>query len=66
MDIIPLQECKATELPILSRLSEGELKACIKSNKIPKIGNYTCHTQSVERCVKLFTEASALVCEANC
>ena len=62
IDIIPWQECSVTEPPILSRLSDEDLKDFIKSNDIPKFEKSPCHTQSVERCVKLVTEASASVC----
>ena len=51
-----------TELPILSRLSDDEVKDCVKNNMFQRLENYPCHTQKVEQCVKLVTEASALVC----
>ena len=54
---IPWQEYKVTESPILSRLSYDELNYY----KFPKLETYPCPSQSVEQCVKLITEASALV-----
>lgn len=65
IDMIPWQECTVTEPPILSGLCDDELKDYIRSNEIPKLEKYPCHTQSVERCVKLVTEASASVCGAE-
>ena len=53
--------------PILSDISEEELKSLIAGNAPPvlEFESFPCHTQSVEKCVKLVTEAAAAVCEEN-
>ena len=52
-----------TEPPLTKRLSESQLKSFINTNAlwddIPKI---PCHTQSVERHIKLVTQAGEKVC----
>ena len=48
-----------TELPPDKRISEKEMMKYIKYNNTPAIEleNYPCHTQAVERCVKLSSDA---------
>ena len=52
-----------TEPPLTKRLSESKIKSFIETNAlwddIPKI---PCHTQSVERHIKLVTQAAEKVC----
>ncbi|GBM50787.1 hypothetical protein AVEN_137108-1 [Araneus ventricosus] len=47
-------------LPMLRYLSEDDIKSHINSETTPirEIRKFPCHTQAVERCIKLVTEAS--------
>lgn len=62
--IITWQEFEITEPPLTSNLSDEALKSIVKSGlgTIQNTRNYPCHTQAVERCIKLVTEASSAVC----
>ena len=53
-----------TEPPVMMRMTDSELKNLIKADVTPTVlfPRFPCHTQAVERCVKLVTEASAAVC----
>ena len=53
-----------TEPPVMMRMTDTELKDLIKADVTPTVlfPRFPCHTQAVERCVKLVTEASAAVC----
>ena len=64
VNIIDWQSIEVTEPPILANMSECELEQYVASGDIPKVNfpKFPCHTQAVERCVKLVTEASAAVC----
>lgn len=55
---------EAVEPPILRDVSENDIKLCAEDeNKIVSmLSKYPCHTQAVERTVKLVTEASRKVC----
>jgi len=66
-DLIDWQSCDVTEPPLLSEISENDMAMYIGSGYVPKIDfpKYPCHTQAVERCVKLVTEAAAAVCGAK-
>jgi hypothetical protein len=57
----------SSEPPATLHLSDDELKGIIidLSDKIAGIKGYPCHTQSVERGVKLVTDSSKLVCGAE-
>lgn len=62
-DLIDWQACNLTEPPLTMELSEEYLKNCIHKKKMIEISvNFPCHTQAVERCVKVVTEASSKVC----
>ena len=51
------------ELPLDKRIFAKELMKYIKYNNTPaiKLENYPCHTQAVERCVKLVSDAPGAV-----
>ena len=53
-----------TEPPLTFNLSSQSLMECVKENSIPimELENCPCHTQAVERCIKLVSEASEKVC----
>jgi hypothetical protein len=53
-----------TEPPLTVNISDDVIRAFVASKESPLIEfpRFPCHTQAVERCVKLVTEASASVC----
>lgn len=59
-EIVNWTSCVVYPPPILRDLSEDDIKSLINSDNtiIPEIQKFPCHTQAVERCVKLVTEAS--------
>ena len=66
MDLINWQESPITEPPLTKNISDEDLKLLVASGDTPVVDfpQFPCHTQAVERCVKLVTEASAAVCGA--
>ena len=56
-----------TEPPITMAISKQALCACIRDEKklAEKLFDFPCHTQAVERCIKLVTEASSKVYGKN-
>src|SRR6266516_3714166 len=63
-DLIDWQNTDVTELPLLEDISVDELEMLVASGETPvtDFPRYPCHTQAVERTVKLVTEASTSVC----
>lgn len=59
-NLLNWQDINITPPPILSKYPIEELKQMAKTNGLPP-HDYPCHTQSVERCVKLVTEAAQRV-----
>lgn len=62
-ELIDWQSDKVTEPPLTKSISEADLRRMIVN--IPEtieILNFSCHTQAVERHIKMVTEASTLVC----
>ena len=66
-DLIDWQKTVITEPPVLTDISENDIKMFVAIGAAPVIDfpKYPCHTQAVERCVKLVTEASSAVCGAK-
>ena len=67
VDLINWQECNITEPPLTKHISDEDLKLLVGSGEATPVldfPQFPCHTQAVERCVKLVTEASAAVCGA--
>lgn len=62
VDLIDWQNTVITPTPLLSKLSDDNIRAAILSGDPLEFEKLPCHTQAVERCVKLVTEASAAVC----
>ncbi|GBM88836.1 hypothetical protein AVEN_121326-1 [Araneus ventricosus] len=60
IEIINCNSCVVYPPPMLRDLSEDDIKSLINSDTMPirEIQKFPCHTQSVERCVKLVTESS--------
>ena len=54
-----------TEPPVMTMMSNDELTGLIVAEMTPSVlfPKFPCHTQAVERCVKVVTEASAVVCD---
>ena len=50
--------------PIIRDISDEEIETHIELGTVPnwEFKKFPCHTQAVERCVKLVTEASQKVC----
>ncbi|ESO06494.1 hypothetical protein HELRODRAFT_160670 [Helobdella robusta] len=63
-EIISWQECQVTLPPVLRDVTNDKLKKMAKDGSL-KIVDFPCHTQSVERYVKLVTEASQSVTNVN-
>ena len=63
-ELINWQSCNITEPPLTVHISDVDITAFVKSKESPLINfpRFPCHTQAVERCIKLVTEASAAVC----
>lgn len=63
-DMMDWSTTKISSPPLLRGISNEEIESFIKSGEIPDwdIKEFPCHTQAVERCVKLVTEASLKVC----
>jgi hypothetical protein len=50
------------EPPIARNIADSDLEEAIETGKMLQIENYPCHTQAVERHVKLVTDAASSVC----
>lgn len=64
VDLINWSECTITEPPLTMGISDTELANLIKKEDVLPIsfGKFPCHTQAVEKCLKLVTEAASKVC----
>lgn len=64
-EMIDWSHCVLTPPPVLSKVSNEELTEIVKTTDVAygwEFSYFPCHTQAVERTVKLVTEASAAVC----
>ena len=61
-EIIHWPSCEVTEPPVISSTSNEELQKIIETGEYIKIPKFPCHTQAVERNIKLVTESSTAVC----
>ena len=50
------------EPPITCILTENDLDEAIKTGSMPDLEKYPCHTQAVERHIKVITDAARSVC----
>lgn len=68
-EIINWMDCDLSSPPLLKDISDDEIKSHIQSDSVPNwditFKTFPVHTQAVERCVKLVTEASGKVCGAE-
>ena len=65
IDLLNWKDCKVTVPPILLDMSEEQLQGLVTYRSLTpdrELWRFPCHTQGVERCVKLVTEATAAVC----
>ncbi|GBN33705.1 hypothetical protein AVEN_61571-1 [Araneus ventricosus] len=64
IEIINCNCCVVYPPPMLRNLSEDDIKSLFNSETTPirETQKFPCHTQAVERCIKLVTEASNKVC----
>ena len=58
---------RVTEPPVIMSISDDDLREFIREPTMPVVtfDRYPCHTQAVERCIKVVTEASQSVCGKN-
>ena len=63
-ELINWQDTKITEPPLTADVPEADIRSFVKSGGQSTIEfeRFPCHTQAVERCVKIVTEASLDVC----
>lgn len=64
-ELIDWQSTTITEPPLAAALTNQELQEIIQGTFVPNFGKFPCHTQAVERCVKVVTEASLKVCDES-
>ena len=70
VDLISWHNCEIIEPPMIQQFEEDELRHlveitsenCTETDLPIKFSQFPCHTQAVERMVKLVTEASSVVC----
>ncbi|GBN09635.1 hypothetical protein AVEN_177827-1 [Araneus ventricosus] len=64
IDLIDWPNCVVTEPPLTMHIKDKDLKEMCKEDQFPVLTfeEFPCHTQSVERCVKLISEAVKNVC----
>jgi len=64
IELIDWQNTDITEPPLIADLADSVITDLVKNGESPIIDfpRFPCHTQAVERCVKLVTQASAAVC----
>ena len=60
--MISWQHENITEPPLTRNITSQEIDRLIEKKEKKNLPNLPCHTQAVERCFKLVTEASAFVC----
>lgn len=63
-ELIDWSVCKLTPPPLLSRMPTEHIASLLKDKALPEFNylKFPCHTQAVERCVKLVTESAEKVC----
>jgi hypothetical protein len=62
IDLIDWIKCELSEPPITTHISDENLIEMLTNGNLPDVQHFPCHTQGVERCIKLVTEASDQVC----
>ncbi|GBL88973.1 hypothetical protein AVEN_255141-1 [Araneus ventricosus] len=64
IDLIDWSNCVVTETPLTMHIKDKDLKEMCKEEQFPVLTfeEFPCDTLSVERCVKLISEAAMKVC----
>ena len=62
IDMISWENINITEPPLTRDITVEEINELVHSKQKREFPHLPCHTQAVERCVKLVTEAASLVC----
>ena len=63
IDLVDWITVEKYDPPVLKNITDSQLQAYVDSGSvIQNLPTFPCHTQSVERAIKLVTEASAAVC----
>ncbi|GBM91436.1 hypothetical protein AVEN_179533-1, partial [Araneus ventricosus] len=64
IDLIDWSNCVVTEPPLTMHIKDKDLRKMCKEEQFPVLTfeEFSCHTQPVERCVKLISEAAMNVC----
>ena len=64
VELIDWNTCILTPPPLMEKMTTEIISSLIRDENIPDFEflKYPCHTQAVERCVKLVTEAAGKVC----
>ncbi|CAH1111186.1 unnamed protein product [Psylliodes chrysocephalus] len=62
IDLIDWQKTRITEPPLTFNITNETLDDIVTGKEALNFEKFPCHTQAVERCVKLVTEASTKVC----
>ncbi|GBL73401.1 hypothetical protein AVEN_159413-1 [Araneus ventricosus] len=65
IEVLNWNSCVVYPPPMLPDLSEDDIKSLMNSDTTPirEVKKFPCHTQAVERCIKLVAKASNKVCE---
>ncbi|GBN41443.1 hypothetical protein AVEN_106735-1 [Araneus ventricosus] len=65
IDLIDWSNCVVTEPSLTIHIKQKDLKEMSKEEQFPLLTfeEFPCHKQSVERCVKLISEAAMKVCD---
>lgn len=61
IDLINWNDCELTAPPVLSNVSDEELENMVQTGEIHDFLRFPCHTQAVERYIKIVTEAASVV-----
>ena len=61
-ELVNWQDYQRTEPPMMMNITNEEIDIAIETGQRWTLDNFPCHTQAVERHVKLVTEAAAAVC----
>ena len=64
-ELINWQDTPVTEPPITKELTDEQVEYYMRSGDKFQFDDYPCHTQAVERVIKLVTDASASVCGSD-
>jgi len=67
IELIDWQHTDISEPPLFANIAVDDIEMLVASRTVPSLDfpKYPCHTQAVERCVKLVTEAASSVCGAR-